>query len=217
MNKKRLDEIIDESIKQVITEKRSLLAEMARIGFIGKKGELEVYIRTNDPGNIPHFHVRDTSTLFSNNGMTGAGNDDTRGNEAHVTNRNRTCIKEGNTKIDIGPTQEMSIVSKVKVNSMLDNHLLIICAEYLPEQLLLALDIRRTGLVVFHYQFMGLVLPVMRDIHHVSYESVLACDELHYIFLRHNSVSLFLFQYLLKLLVTHLRQDMVEVLRQYAV
>ncbi|MGN1255165.1 MAG: hypothetical protein ACI4T9_11345 [Prevotella sp.] len=52
MNKKRLDEIIDESIKQVITEKRSLLAEMARIGFIGKKGELEVYIRTNDPGNI---------------------------------------------------------------------------------------------------------------------------------------------------------------------
>lgn len=38
MNKKRLDEIIDESIKQVITEKRSLLAEMARIGFIGKKG-----------------------------------------------------------------------------------------------------------------------------------------------------------------------------------
>lgn len=63
MNKKRLDEIIDESIKQVITEKRSLLAEMARIGFIGKKGELEVYIRTNDPGNIPHFHVRDTSTM----------------------------------------------------------------------------------------------------------------------------------------------------------
>lgn len=40
MNKKRLDDIIDESIKQVITEKRSLLAEMARIGFIGKKVNL---------------------------------------------------------------------------------------------------------------------------------------------------------------------------------
>lgn len=40
MNKKRLDEIIDESIKQVITEKRSLLAEMARIGFIGKRVNL---------------------------------------------------------------------------------------------------------------------------------------------------------------------------------
>ena len=87
----------------------------------------------------------------------------------------------------------MSVVSKVKVNAMLNRHSLIICAEYLFEQFLLTLGIRRTGLVVFHYQFMSLVLPVMQDIHHVSYESVLACDELHYIFMRHNSVSLFLF------------------------
>lgn len=111
----------------------------------------------------------------------------------------------------------MGIVSKVKVYAMLDNHSLIICAEYLPEQVLLALDIRRTGLVVFHYQFMSLVLPVMRDIHHVSYESVLTCDELHYFFLRHNSVCLFLFQYHLKLPVTGFRQDIMEMIHQYVV
>lgn len=35
--------------------------------------------------------------------------------------------------------------------------------------------------------------------------------------LRHNSVSLFLFQYLLKLSVAGFRQDLVEMIHQYAV
>lgn len=35
------------------------LEEMARIGFIDN---LEVLIWTDDPGNIPHFHIRDIST-----------------------------------------------------------------------------------------------------------------------------------------------------------
>ena len=34
--------------------------EMARIGWIpvGSEKSIEVYVRTNDPGKIPHFHVR---------------------------------------------------------------------------------------------------------------------------------------------------------------
>lgn len=35
------------------------LEEMARIGFIDN---LEVLIWTDDPGNIPHFHIRDILT-----------------------------------------------------------------------------------------------------------------------------------------------------------
>ena len=35
------------------------LEEMARIGYIDN---LEILIWTDDPGNIPHFHIRDRST-----------------------------------------------------------------------------------------------------------------------------------------------------------
>jgi len=42
------------------------LEEMARLGFIkdkqGKKNEYEVYLYTNDPGKIAHFHMRDVET-----------------------------------------------------------------------------------------------------------------------------------------------------------
>ena len=36
------------------------LAEMARIGFVpvGTTNTIEVYVHTNDGGNVPHFHVR---------------------------------------------------------------------------------------------------------------------------------------------------------------
>lgn len=36
------------------------LMEMARIGFIpvGTTKTVEVYVHTDDPGNVPHFHVR---------------------------------------------------------------------------------------------------------------------------------------------------------------
>lgn len=37
-----------------------LLTEMARIGTLG---ELVIYVRTNDPGNYPHFHIVDENTL----------------------------------------------------------------------------------------------------------------------------------------------------------
>lgn len=35
------------------------LMEMARVGFFD---EYEIYIHTDDPGNIPHFHIWDAST-----------------------------------------------------------------------------------------------------------------------------------------------------------
>jgi hypothetical protein len=36
------------------------LDEMARVGFLS--GEVEVYVHTDDGGNIPHVHIRDTAT-----------------------------------------------------------------------------------------------------------------------------------------------------------
>ena len=36
-----------------------ILQEMARIGYVDN---LELIIWTDDPGNIPHFHIRDRST-----------------------------------------------------------------------------------------------------------------------------------------------------------
>ena len=38
-----------------------LLLEMAQVGDINKS--LTIYVRSNDPGNIPHFHIVDKSTL----------------------------------------------------------------------------------------------------------------------------------------------------------
>lgn len=60
MNK--IDSIIQESINKVLQEElyREPLLEMARVGFID--GALEVYVKTNDGGNIPHVHIRDTNT-----------------------------------------------------------------------------------------------------------------------------------------------------------
>ena len=40
--------------------RESMLLEMARVGFIDD--EYEVYIRTDDPGNVPHFHIWDAKT-----------------------------------------------------------------------------------------------------------------------------------------------------------
>ena len=37
-------------------DKRKDLLEMARVGFIEN---LEIYVNTNDSGNISHFHIRD--------------------------------------------------------------------------------------------------------------------------------------------------------------
>lgn len=35
------------------------ILEFARVGFAGK---FEIYIMTNDPGSVPHFHIRDAAT-----------------------------------------------------------------------------------------------------------------------------------------------------------
>lgn len=35
--------------------RESMLLEMAQVGFVD--GKYEVYIHTDDPGNIPHFHM----------------------------------------------------------------------------------------------------------------------------------------------------------------
>ena len=38
-----------------------MLLEMARVGDMDSK--LAIYIRSNDPGNIPHFHIVDQVTM----------------------------------------------------------------------------------------------------------------------------------------------------------
>lgn len=48
------------SIYEYEVLQESMLLEMARVGFIEDK--YEVYIHTDDPGNIPHFHIWDAET-----------------------------------------------------------------------------------------------------------------------------------------------------------
>lgn len=51
-------------LSQYIKEQEMAILEMARIGYLDNA--LEVYINTNDPGHIPHFHVRDKATRGDN-------------------------------------------------------------------------------------------------------------------------------------------------------
>lgn len=50
---KNINEYINDNKNQ------EMILEMARVGFISKNPLLEIYIHTDDPGNIPHFHIRD--------------------------------------------------------------------------------------------------------------------------------------------------------------
>lgn len=47
-------------IKLTIKESLDMFNEMARIGWVpyNEPNSIEVYVHTNDAGNIPHFHVR---------------------------------------------------------------------------------------------------------------------------------------------------------------
>lgn len=57
--------LTEEQLKDIIlgvVGKEPILEYYARVGFFGKRNELEVYIRTDDAGFIPHFHIRDTAT-----------------------------------------------------------------------------------------------------------------------------------------------------------
>ena len=123
--------------------------------------------------------------LLSHYRVTGTSEDYSGRNEAHVANRYWTRVKEGNFKVHIGHAKEMGVESKVKVNAMLDHDLFVIRTEYLLEQFLSAFCIRRTGLIIFQNQFVSLVLPVMRNIHRMAYESFLARYKLHYFFRCH--------------------------------
>lgn len=90
-------------------------------------------------------------SLFSHDWVTGTSEDYSGRNEAHVANRYWTRVKEGNSKVHIGHAQEMGVESKVEVNAMLDHNSFVIRTEYLLEQFLSALCIRRTGLIIFQY------------------------------------------------------------------
>jgi len=134
-------------------------------------------------------------SLLSHDRVTGTSEDYSRCNEAHVANRYWTRVKEGNSKVDVCHAQEMGVESKVEVNAMLDHNPFVIRTEYLLEQILSALCIRRTGLIIFQYQFVCLVLPVMRNIHRMAYESVLARYKLHDFFRCHDVYSKKLLQF----------------------
>lgn len=61
INEQDIRNVVEKSPKRIL-ENRELLNEMARVGYMGPKEEFEIYVRTDDPGNIPHFHLRDSST-----------------------------------------------------------------------------------------------------------------------------------------------------------
>ena len=51
---------MDFEVKKQLEElNEELLVEMARIGYAG---DLEVYVMTDDPGYVPHMHLRDKMT-----------------------------------------------------------------------------------------------------------------------------------------------------------
>lgn len=50
-------------LNQNLFEKYDILNEMAQIGYIGP---YQIYVHTNDPGHIPHFHIWDLSTRGQN-------------------------------------------------------------------------------------------------------------------------------------------------------
>ena len=54
-----IEEMANETIK--LEGEFGLLCEMARVGYFFDD-KYEVYIRTNDPGDEPHFHIRDSCT-----------------------------------------------------------------------------------------------------------------------------------------------------------
>ena len=67
MNKKEyIKKLFKEAIANNIGsfQKSTQLNEIARVGYIN--GELEVYVWTDDPGNIPHVHIRDTNSKGMN-------------------------------------------------------------------------------------------------------------------------------------------------------
>lgn len=48
-------------VDYITKQDEKLMLEMSRVG--GFADNLDVYVRSNDPGNIPHFHIVDSSTL----------------------------------------------------------------------------------------------------------------------------------------------------------
>ena len=60
---KNFKEFVDSNKKQ------EPLLEMARVGFISQSPVFEIYVHTDDPGNIPHFHIRD----YKKDGESGKG------------------------------------------------------------------------------------------------------------------------------------------------
>lgn len=76
LTEEKFNKIITTAVEKVLNEVAMLgnfnenikmtarLDEMARVGFIN--GEYEVYVWTDDPGNIPHVHIRDTNSKGQN-------------------------------------------------------------------------------------------------------------------------------------------------------
>lgn len=62
LSESELKQLIHDTIRDTINEIKHPIVEMARVGYLGKKNEYEVYIHTNDMGHIPHFHLRDSAT-----------------------------------------------------------------------------------------------------------------------------------------------------------
>ena len=62
LSESELRRLISDAVRDAINELKHPIVEMARVGYIGKKNDYEVYIHTNDMGHIPHFHLRDAAT-----------------------------------------------------------------------------------------------------------------------------------------------------------
>ena len=49
---------ISEALNELNKIEEEYLCEMARVTFLKKYGNVEIYVHTDDGGNVPHFHLR---------------------------------------------------------------------------------------------------------------------------------------------------------------
>ena len=52
-----------DDLEKIDLQESQNLEEMSRVGFVDT---YEIYVNTDDPGNIPHFHIRDSATRGNN-------------------------------------------------------------------------------------------------------------------------------------------------------
>lgn len=112
-------------------------------------------------------------------GMGGAAQRDLRGDEAVVADDHGTRVEDCHAEVQEGGAAEMGVEAIVEGDTGLYDHLLIIGAEDLPQQLLLPPGVRRSRTVVFPYEVTAVLHTIKWDFRDITDISFHSGDELH--------------------------------------